>query len=34
LGIFIEAAALFVLRDNGADVSDLTDRVYESVRRK
>ena len=34
LGIFIEAAALYVLRDNGADVSDLTDRVYESVRRK
>ena len=34
LGIFIEAAALYVLRDNGADISDLTDRVYESVRRK
>ena len=34
LGIFIEAAALYVLRDNGADVSDLTGRVYESVRRK
>ena len=34
LGIFREAAALYVLRDNGADISDLTDRVYESVRRK
>ncbi len=34
LGIFIEAAALYVLRDNGAEISDLTDRVYESVRRK
>ena len=34
IGIFIEAAALYVLRDNGADISDLTDRVYESVRRK
>ena len=34
LGIFIEAAALYVLRDNGADIGDLTDRVYRSVRQK
>ena len=34
LGIFIEAAALYVLRDNGPDIGDLTDRVYRSVRQK
>ena len=34
LGIFIEVAALYVLRDRGVDVSDLADRVYESVKLK
>lgn len=34
MGIFIEAAALFVLRDAGVDVSELADQVYESVKFK
>lgn len=34
LGIFIEVAALYVLRDNGIDVTELADKVYESVKLK
>ena len=34
LGIFIEVAALYVLRDKGVDVDELADRVYESVKLK
>jgi hypothetical protein len=34
LGIFIEVAGLYVLRDKGVDVSELADRVYESVKLK
>ena len=31
LNIYIEAAALFVLRDHGVDISDMADRVYEAI---
>ncbi len=34
LGIHIEVAALYVLRDAGVDVSDLSGKVYESVKLK
>ncbi len=34
LGIFSEVAGLYVLRDRGVDVSELADRVYESVKLK
>ena len=34
LGIFIEVAALYVLRDAGVDITELSDRVYESVKLK
>ncbi len=34
LGIFIEVAALYVLRDKGVDIGELADRVYESVKMK
>ena len=34
LGVFIEVAGLYVLRDKGVDVSELADRVYESVKLK
>ncbi len=34
LGIFIEVAALYVLRDHGIDVTELADQVYESVKMK
>lgn len=34
LGIFIEVAALYVLRDKGVDVTELADKVYESVKLK
>jgi hypothetical protein len=32
LGIDVSAAALLVLRDNGADISDISQKVYDSVR--
>lgn len=32
LNVATEVAALFVLRDAGVDISDLADRVYESIR--
>ena len=34
LDIYIEAAALFVLRDHGVDISELADRVYEAIKLK
>ena len=34
LGVFIEVAALFVLRDSGVDITELADRVYDSVKLK
>lgn len=34
LGVFIEVAGLYVLRDSGVDVSELADKVYESVKLK
>ena len=34
LGIFIEVAGLYVLRDKGVDVSELADKVYESIKLK
>ncbi len=34
LGIFIEVAALYVLREHGVDISELADQVYESVKLK
>lgn len=34
LGIFIEVAALYVLRDNGVDITGLADKVCESVKMK
>lgn len=34
LGVFIEVAALYVLRDAGIDITGLADRVYASVKLK
>ena len=34
LDIYIEAAALFVLRDHGVDITELADRVYDAIKLK